>query len=135
MITLSQIIHGQRAEQKVTAPEFTKEYDVIVCGLGTAGALAALFSVGQELSVLGIEAFTCVGGMHTAGGVVSPYFGCPGGRYEELELTGEGYIARRDYKVLSGMNGRYLLMDNQMFTYRGDTEAYEAFKKSLAETK
>jgi len=56
-------------------------------------------------------------------------------RYEEMGLTAEGYIARRDYKVVSGMNGRYLLVDNQMFTYRGDTEAYESFKKSLAETK
>ena len=56
-------------------------------------------------------------------------------RYDELGLTGEGYIARRDYKVASGMNGRYLLMDTQMFTFRGNTDAYEAFKKALAEKK
>ncbi|MBQ8401119.1 MAG: sigma-70 family RNA polymerase sigma factor [Clostridia bacterium] len=51
-------------------------------------------------------------------------------QYDELGLTGEGYIARRDYKLVYGMNGRYLLADNQMFTFRGDTDAYEAFKKS-----
>ena len=56
-------------------------------------------------------------------------------QYDELGLTGEGYIARRDYKVASGMNGRYLLVDNQMFTFKGNTEAYEAFKKSLTEQK
>ena len=57
----------------------------------------------------------------------------PGNRwqYDELGLTGEGYIARRDYKVASGMHGRYMLVDNQMFTFKGDTEAYDAFKASL----
>jgi len=61
----------------------------------------------------------------------------PGNRwqYDELGLTGEGYIARRDYKVASGMHGRYMLVDNQMFTFKGNTEAYEAFKKSLTEQK
>ncbi len=54
-------------------------------------------------------------------------------RYDELGLTGEGYIARRDYSVAYGMNGRYLLVDNQMFTYRGNVEAYEEFKRQLAE--
>ncbi len=56
-------------------------------------------------------------------------------QYEELGLTGEGYTARRDYVVAYGRNGRYLLVDNQMFTFRGDTEAYEAFKKSLTDQK
>ncbi|MBQ8642384.1 MAG: sigma-70 family RNA polymerase sigma factor [Clostridia bacterium] len=56
-------------------------------------------------------------------------------QYDELGLTNEGYIARRDYKVASGMNGRYLLVDNQMFTFRGDVEAYDAFKRSLTEEK
>ncbi len=56
-------------------------------------------------------------------------------RYDEMGLTGEGYIARRDHHVAAGMNGRYLLMDNQMFTFRGNVEAYEAFKKELAEKK
>ncbi|MBR4959494.1 MAG: sigma-70 family RNA polymerase sigma factor, partial [Clostridia bacterium] len=61
----------------------------------------------------------------------------PGSRwqYDELGLTGEGYIARRDYSVASGMYGRYLLVDNQMFTFKGDVEAYDAFKKSLTEQK
>ncbi|MBR5446351.1 MAG: RNA polymerase sigma factor [Clostridia bacterium] len=61
----------------------------------------------------------------------------PGSRwqYDELGLTGEGYIARRDYSVASGMHGRYLLVDNQMFTFKGNVEAYDAFKKSLTEQK
>lgn len=52
-------------------------------------------------------------------------------QYMEKSLTAEGYIARRDYHVAYGMNKRYLLIDNQMFTFRGDVVAYDAFKESL----
>ncbi len=52
-------------------------------------------------------------------------------RYEEKNLTEENYIARRDYKVIGGMNGNYTLSDLQMFTWRGSTEEYEAWKKTL----
>lgn len=56
-------------------------------------------------------------------------------QYIEKGLTAEGYIARRDYHVAYGMNKRYLLIDNQMFTFQGDTAAYDAFKARLAEKK
>lgn len=52
-------------------------------------------------------------------------------RYEEKNLTEENYIARRDYKVIGGMNGNYTLSDMQMFTWRGSVEEYEAWKKTL----
>jgi len=54
-------------------------------------------------------------------------------RYEEQYLTAENYIARRDYKILSGMNGNYTLSDSQFFTWRGNVDEYEEFKKNLAE--
>ncbi len=52
-------------------------------------------------------------------------------RYEEQNLTAEGYIARRDYHVLSGMGENFRLGDHQMFTFKGTVEAYEAYKASL----
>lgn len=52
-------------------------------------------------------------------------------RYEEQNLTAENYIARRDYRLLSGMSGRYLMADHQMFTWKGTEEEYEAWKKTL----
>ncbi len=52
-------------------------------------------------------------------------------RYEEQKLTGEGYIARSDYRILSGRDGRFLMATHQMFTFRGDIDAYNAFKESL----
>ena len=85
MTYLCEIVEGRQTVRSVSMPTFAKEFDVIVCGLGTAGSLAALFSAENGLSVLGIEAFTCVGGTHTVGGVGGHYFGCPGGRYEQLD--------------------------------------------------
>lgn len=85
MTYLAELIAGKQHIQSVSCPSFSKEFDVIVCGVGTAGSLAALFCAENGLSVLGVEKFTCVGGTHAACGVISHYFGCPGGRYEKLE--------------------------------------------------
>jgi RNA polymerase sigma-70 factor (ECF subfamily) len=52
-------------------------------------------------------------------------------RYDEKNLTDEKYIARCDYKVISGNDGRYLLADSQMFTWRGSVDEYEDWKKTL----
>ena len=98
-MVLSEIRNGKRITASVSGMEFEKEYDVIVCGLGTAGAVAALFSAEDGLSVLGVEQFTCTGGTHTAGGISHPYFGCPGGRYlafdEKVDAFSEKYCATR----------------------------------------
>ncbi len=85
MTYLSEMVEGKRKVQSITEPTFEREFDVIVCGLGTAGSLAALISAENGLSVLGIESFTAVGGTHTVGGISGHYFGCPGGHYEKLD--------------------------------------------------
>ncbi|MBQ8513423.1 MAG: sigma-70 family RNA polymerase sigma factor [Clostridia bacterium] len=94
---------------------------------------------------VGVVRFKCTWGKHldsdcllteyrtvAAPGEMMPvHIGCRW-RYEEQLLTRENYIARRDYKVLSGMNGNYTLADSQMFTWRGNVEEYEEFKRNLA---
>ena len=94
MIYLSQIIDGKQTLQKVSMPEFSLTADVIVCGLGTAGSLAAAFCAENGLTVIGIEQFSCVGGTHTAGGVQGHYFGFPGGRYLPIDETVREFAAR-----------------------------------------
>ncbi len=94
MIQLSEMVKGCRTVRTIPEERFAKEYDVIVCGLGTAGALAALFCAENGLSVLGIERFTCVGGTHTAGGIGGHYFGCPGGHYEALDTEVRSYAQK-----------------------------------------
>lgn len=60
-------------------------YDVIVVGLGTAGAIAAIAAARKGLRVLGIDRHTCMGGIGTAGGVIGYYFGSRGGIFEEID--------------------------------------------------
>lgn len=85
MLYLSELVGGKQRLRPVSCPGFARSADVVVCGVGTAGSLTALFCAQNGLSVIGVEDFTCVGGTHTAGGVMGHYFGNPGGRYEKIE--------------------------------------------------
>ena len=109
---LSEIIDGKVCRKEISAPNFTKDVDLIVCGLGTAGSLAALFSAENGLSVLGVENFTCLGGTHTAGGVPYHYFGNPGGRYEALDQEIKEFSKKFAY---TETEGRKLLLEQKLF--------------------
>ncbi len=122
MITLSEIAAGKRVVRSVSEPQFDKQFDVIVCGLGTAGSLAALFSAENGLSVLGIEPFTCMGGTHTAGGIGNHYFGCPGGRYERMDQAVSEFAARY---TCTPQESRKLLLE-QALEKQGAELLYEA---------
>lgn len=60
-------------------------FDVIVVGLGTAGATAAMAAKQEGLSVLGIEKLPVCGGTSTAGRVTGYYFGYHGGLYTQVD--------------------------------------------------
>lgn len=122
MTYISEIVEGQRVARAISAPEFAKEFDVVVCGLGTAGSLAALFSAENGLSVLGIEAFTCIGGTHTVGGVTGHYFGCPGGRYETLDQEVRSFAQR--YTCTTAESRKFLT--EQRLNEQGAEIIYEA---------
>lgn len=49
--------------------------------------------------------------------------------YDEVNLTAEGYRAKRINTVAAGMGRRFLLTDAQEFLFLGTEEEYEAFKK------
>ncbi|WP_176706326.1 FAD-dependent oxidoreductase [Paenibacillus hemerocallicola] len=66
-------------------PHPTYDFDVIVVGLGTAGAIAAIASAKRGLRVLGIERLSAMGGTGTTGGVLKYYFGSTGGMYEDVD--------------------------------------------------
>jgi len=118
---LSEMIEGKRAVRERT-PQFAEEYDVIVCGMGTAGSLAALFASENGLSVLGVEQFTCVGGTHTAGGIGRHYFGHSGGRYEASERQVSEFAARY---TCTTPESRKLVLE-QMLLENGVTLFYES---------
>jgi len=51
--------------------------------------------------------------------------------YDEMNLTREGYRAKRIMKIACGMNDRYHFHDMQEFWFRGTEEEYEEFKQNL----
>lgn len=96
---LSQRIEGKLDQREIGQPAFSRRYDVIVAGLGTAGSIAAIAAARRGLSVLGIESLTCMGGTGTAGAILSYYFGLKGGLHEEFDqeigrLESDGYPRR-----------------------------------------
>lgn len=92
---------------------------------------------------VGVVRFRCTWGKHlTTDAPLTKYHTVSAGemmpihignfwQYDEQTLTSENYIARREYKVISGMNGKYLLGDHQMFTWKGSVDEYEAWKKTI----
>ncbi|NOU67359.1 FAD-dependent oxidoreductase [Paenibacillus sp. LMG 31461] len=82
---LSEIVNKSVIETLAHNHSFDNEYDIIVVGLGTAGAIAAITAAKMGLKVLGIERLNCMGGVGTAGGVLAYYYGSKGGFYEEID--------------------------------------------------
>lgn len=64
--------------------------DVIIAGLGTAGAIACILCAQKGLRVLGLEPLSCLGGTGTAGGITGYYHGNPGGYYQEIDRAAGG---------------------------------------------
>ncbi len=91
---LSELWEGRVARTEIPEVSFDAAYDVIVSGLGNSGALAALFSAENGLSVLGVESSCAVGGTTTRGGISVHYFGCPGGRAEAVEAACRSHSQR-----------------------------------------
>lgn len=72
---------GAQLLQTELQPKFEAAYDVIVAGLGTAGAVAAAVAAGAGACVLGLEANALPGGTATLGHIYSYYYGIKGGFY------------------------------------------------------
>ncbi len=84
------MIFSTRSDSKLHRSEihgtnFTHEYDVIVAGLGTAGAIAALTAARKGLKVLGIEKTNYMGGLGTGGFIFGYCYGVPGGICDEID--------------------------------------------------
>ena len=100
------------------------EYDVIVVGLGTAGAMAAITAAGEGLRVLGIESLSMAGGSSTAGGVLGYYYGFKGGLYRKIDS--EAHTFDTDFVKTGGVGegqkitilDRYFKVENVDCRYR-----------------
>jgi hypothetical protein len=105
-MTLHELVNNS-VETRDADPVFEKSYDLIVAGLGTAGAVALISAGRAGLSVLGLDQLYSMGGTGTIGAITGYYFGAQGGLYTEIDdkaaalegaLFAEG--CRRDTKSL-----------------------------------
>ena len=72
------------AEPAIVAPP-VHDWDVVVCGGGTAGPFAAIASARQGAKTALIESSSILGGMGTGGGIHCYYHGVPGGIQDEAD--------------------------------------------------
>lgn len=66
-------------------PVFDESYDLVVVGLGTAGAISLITAGREGVSVLGVEQLCEMGGISTSGSICYYYFGAEGGVYTEID--------------------------------------------------
>lgn len=108
---------GMREEVTVET-EFEETFDVIVAGLGTAGAEALCQAADMGLSVLGIERLDGLGGLDTLGCVWDYFYGAKGGKYEARdkeirEFTAKGYTEchsdPEEGRCIPGVTRAYIL--------------------------
>lgn len=78
------------------------EADVVVVGLGTAGALAALAAAQTGARVIGIERDSALGGTGTRAGVHAYYHGSHGGIQEEVD-----HLIKKTEGTLGARGGSY----------------------------
>lgn len=97
-------LDGEPVAEPAAIPGFSETYDVIVVGLGTAGAIAAIAAAKRGHRVLGIERLNCMGGTGTAGTVQGYYFGSRGGQFEQMD-TETKQLAKNGYTTTGGVSG------------------------------
>ena len=119
---ISQVIDGEVKVSFADSVEFDEHFDVIVSGVGTAGAVSVLACADEGLSVLGIESFTCLGGTTTTGGITTHYFGISGGLYEKYDREINEYA---DGAVHSRIEGKKI-KNELMAVNRGVKLMYES---------
>ena len=111
-------IENKRLIREEYSGKFDRECDILVVGLGTAGALAAICAAESGLHTIGVEKATAMGGMGTLACVWDYYYGSSGGEYEDID--------RRSLEVTE--NEHYLPVGNPKICING------AVKQQLMES-
>ncbi|MFC4777018.1 FAD-dependent oxidoreductase [Paenibacillus sp. GCM10023252] len=86
------------------------QYDVIVAGLGTAGAIAAIMAARKGMRVLGIDRMHGLGGTGTLGGVLGYYFGQRGGLFEEVDDEVKRMLGEEHFLPCTWLHGDVKMM-------------------------
>lgn len=85
MMILRRWVDGRFVESAAAEASFEESVDVLVAGVGTAGALAVISASAQGAKVLGVDRLPGIGGMGTMGYVSGYYYGLAGGLHVDID--------------------------------------------------
>lgn len=125
-LKLSRLMDKNVIQEEVPTNRLSDNYDMVVVGLGTAGAIAAIVAAREGWKVLGIEQMNCAGGTGTAGAILGYYFGSRGGIFEEIDAEVTRLLQTNKFARSGGVNGdlkKYVL--EQKMVESGVNISYE----------
>lgn len=85
MMIYRRMLHGELVEANEPSVVFAESVDVLVAGVGTAGALAVIAASAHGADVLGVDRLPGIGGMGTMGYVSGYYYGLAGGLHVDID--------------------------------------------------
>lgn len=89
--------NGEIVTEVLHGLDFARTADIIVAGLGCAGAIAAITAAEEGADVLGIEEQPGMGGLGVYGGVWHYFYGSSGGRFEASNAESDRMMNEEAY--------------------------------------
>lgn len=111
MLTYKRIANGALKENPVDQVEFAEQVDVLVAGVGTAGALAVIAAAAQGANTLGVDRLPGIGGMGTMGYVSGYYYGLDGGLHVDIDTEAQA-MGREHF--LDRVEAKKYIMENRI---------------------
>ncbi len=110
-MVVKELINGQVCTSHAE-PMFETEYDLVVVGLGTAGAISLITAARSGIKVLGVEQLYGMGGVGTVGAICWYYFGALGGIYTEMDEKAVS-LEQSLFAKNSRMNSKGLVLERE----------------------
>ncbi|MDF2935150.1 MAG: hypothetical protein K0Q90_523 [Paenibacillaceae bacterium] len=111
MLTYRRLVNGAITEVSAEQAEFAEQVDVLVAGVGTAGALAVIAAAAQGANTLGVDRLPGIGGMGTMGYVSGYYYGLNGGLHVDIDTEAQA-MGREHF--LDRVEAKKYIMENRI---------------------
>jgi hypothetical protein len=111
MLTYKRMVNGILTETKADGTVFAEQVDVLVAGVGTAGALAVIAAAAHGANTLGVDRLPGIGGMGTMGYVSGYYYGLDGGLHVDIDT--EALAMGREH-FLDRVEAKKYIMENRI---------------------
>lgn len=111
MLTYKRMVNGRLTETAADDVVFAEQVDVLVAGVGTAGALAVIAAAAQGAKTLGVDRLPGIGGMGTMGYVSGYYYGLDGGLHVDIDTEAQA-MGREHF--LDRVEAKKYIMENRI---------------------